>query len=118
MVLWNKKTLRNPRALQQVVQYTRGGLREYNWGNEQILDHSLAHPTIQAIAAAHGRSVAQVVLNYQAASNISVNPGFTGPGIAGYKPMATVRAYMGENLHFFDFALTAADMAAIAAIGK
>ena len=78
----------------------------------------LAHPTIQAIAAAHGRSVAQVVLNYQAASNISVNPGFTGPGIPGYKPMATVRAYMGENLHFFDFALTAADMAAIAAIGK
>ncbi len=50
------------------------------------------------------------------ALNISVNPGFSGPGESGYQPLDKVTAYMGENLHFFDLQLTPADMAAIGAL--
>jgi diketogulonate reductase-like aldo/keto reductase len=74
-------------------------------------------PVIQQIAKRHNRSTAAVVLNYQVALNISVNPGFTGPGAPGYKPMSTVVEYMKENLGFFDFDLTAADITTISSLG-
>ena len=65
----------------------------------------LQNPTIQAIAANHNRSAAQIVLNYQVSRNISVNPGFAAPGDPGYQPMDKVVEYMQDNLHFFDFDL-------------
>lgn len=85
----------------------------YNGGGSVLAD-----ATVGAVARAHNRSAAQVVLNFQVRGGTSVNPGFTGPGIPGYKPMDVVLEYMAENLGFFDFALTADEAAAIAAIGK
>jgi diketogulonate reductase-like aldo/keto reductase len=73
----------------------------------------LSLPLVVEIAAGHNRSPAEVVLNYQVSQGISVNPGFTGPGVPGYQPMSTVLAYMKENLGFFDFELTEAETAAI-----
>jgi diketogulonate reductase-like aldo/keto reductase len=73
-------------------------------------------PLIQQIAKYHDRPAAEVVLNYQVTLGISVNPGFTGPGAPGYKPMSTVVEYMKENLGFFDFDLNATEIAAISAL--
>ena len=78
----------------------------------------LSDSTIVSIAAAHNRTAAEVVLNYQVSNGVSVNPGFTGPGIPGFKPIDVVRDYMQENLGFFNIALTLTETAAIAAIGK
>jgi 2,5-diketo-D-gluconate reductase A len=73
-------------------------------------------PTIVSIAKAHNVSTAQVILNWQISLNISVNPGFTGPGAPGYEPPATVVAYMKENLGSTAFELTPAEVQQISAI--
>ncbi|MER5727326.1 aldo/keto reductase [Streptomyces sp. NPDC002138] len=62
------------------------------------------HPELSRIAAAHGKSVAQVVLRWLVQRGVVVIP-------------KSVRAdRMAENLDVFDFELTADQMAAIAAL--
>ena len=42
--------------------------------------------------------------------------GFTGPGVPGYEPPATVALYMKENLGSVDFRLTDAEVRTISAL--
>lgn len=67
----------------------------------------LADPLLKEIAAAHGRSVAQVVLRW-----VVQQPGL----IALSKTVSEARA--AENLAIFDFALSDAEMAAIGALAR
>ncbi len=64
----------------------------------------LREPSLQAIAARHGKSVAQVVLRWHIQLGLVVFP------------KSVHRARMAENIDIFDFELTAADMAAIDAL--
>lgn len=64
----------------------------------------LADPALAAIAAAHGKSVAQVVLRWHVQSGHLVIP------------KASSQERIAANLHIFDFALSDADMAVIAAM--
>jgi 2,5-diketo-D-gluconate reductase A len=62
----------------------------------------LADPTLASLAAAHNRTVAQIVLRWHVQSGHLVIP------------KASSAARMAENLRVFDFELADADMAAIA----
>jgi 2,5-diketo-D-gluconate reductase A len=66
----------------------------------QLLDD----PALAALAASHGRSTAQLVLRWHVQSGHLVIPKASSP------------ARIAENLHVFDFSLSDADMAAIAAL--
>lgn len=63
-----------------------------------------AHPVLSAIARAHGRSVAAVVLRWLNQRGVVVIP------------KSVRRERMAENLDIFGFALTDAEMQAIAAL--
>jgi len=65
---------------------------------------SFGTPAVQQIAAAKGKSPAQIVLRWHVQLGLSVIPRSTNP------------ARMAENLALFDFALDEADMAAIGAL--
>jgi diketogulonate reductase-like aldo/keto reductase len=58
----------------------------------------LDEPAVKAIAAAHGRSPAQVLLNWQYSLGIPTNPRSSDP------------AHMLENLNIFSFQLTPAEI--------
>jgi 2,5-diketo-D-gluconate reductase A len=62
----------------------------------------LRHPTVVAIADAHGRSAAQVVLRWHVQQGIVAIPKSSDPG------------RLADNLAVFDFALTDAELAALA----
>jgi len=66
----------------------------------------LTDPVLAKLAAAHGRSLAQVVLRWHVQSGHLVIPKASSP------------ARIAENLAVFDFELTAADMAAIDALDR
>ncbi|WP_202814517.1 aldo/keto reductase [Aureimonas frigidaquae] len=66
----------------------------------------LGHATIADIARQHGRSIAQVILRWQV--QLGTVP----------LPKATSDARQVENRSIFDFALTAADMDTITALGR
>lgn len=59
------------------------------------------HPVIAQIGAAHGKSVAQVILRFLIQSAVVVIP------------KSSRRERMAENLDVFDFALSEADMQAL-----
>ncbi|WP_445680187.1 aldo/keto reductase [Radicibacter daui] len=64
----------------------------------------LGHPTITAIAARHGRTPAQIIIRWHLESGFSVIP------------KSVTESRIRENIGVFDFALTAEDKAAIAAL--
>lgn len=64
-------------------------------------ENVLADPVVTAIAAAHGRTAAQIVLRWGVQRGCAVIPKTRTP------------ARLAENLALFDFALTPAEMAAI-----
>jgi 2,5-diketo-D-gluconate reductase A len=77
-----------------------GGITFYpGWGEDR--QNVLADPTIAAIAAAHGRSPAQVMLRWHLQQGRSAIPKSTDPG------------RIAENLAVSDFDLTAAELATI-----
>ena len=66
----------------------------------------LRDPTINAIAKAHGKSAAQVIIRWHMQEGFSVIPGTSNP------------AYIKENIDVMDFALSNVEMAAIRALDK
>lgn len=80
------------RALEELYDEGRGGLFE----NE----------TLKAIGAKYGKTTAQVMLRWHIQRGVVVIP------------KSTHKERMAENLNVFDFALSAEDMAAIAALDK
>jgi diketogulonate reductase-like aldo/keto reductase len=64
------------------------------------------HPTVTAIAAAHGRTPAQVILRWDVERGVVP------------LPKAATPARQAENLAVFDFSLTHDEVAAITAIGR
>ena len=66
----------------------------------------LADPTLLEIAAAHGKSAAQVVLRWELQRGILTIPGSSDP------------AHIRENISVFDFALTEDEMRRIAALER
>lgn len=80
------------RALEELYGEGRGGLFE----NE----------TLKAIGAKYGKTTAQVMLRWHIQCGVVVIP------------KSTHKERMAENLNVFDFALSAEDMAAIAALDK
>ena len=80
------------RTLEELYGEGRGGLFE----NE----------TLKAIGAKYGKTTAQVMLRWHIQRGVVVIP------------KSTHKERMAENLNVFDFALSAEDMAAIAALDK
>ncbi|MFC9287189.1 aldo/keto reductase [Streptomyces sp. NPDC057052] len=83
----------------------RRGVQIESWGPfAEGRNNLFTDPRLSAIAAAHGKSVAQVVLRWLVQRGVVVIP-------------KSVRAdRMAENLDVFDFALTDDQMAAVAAL--
>ncbi|MGN1019770.1 MAG: aldo/keto reductase [Aristaeellaceae bacterium] len=71
-------------------------------GDQRLLNAD----TLEAIAAAHGKSVVQVILRWHIQEGFSVIPGSTNPD------------HMRENIDIFDFALTEDEMARIRAMDQ
>jgi D-xylose reductase len=69
-------------------------------------DSALIHPTVTALAAAHGVSAAQVVLRWALQRGCSVLPKSSQP------------ARLAENLALTGFALSDAEMEAIGALDQ
>ena len=63
-------------------------------------------PTIQAIAKAHGKTPAQVIIRWHLQEGFSVIPG------------ATRHDYIKENISVFDFSLTDDEMARMRSLNK
>lgn len=63
-------------------------------------------PVLQKIAAAHGKSAAQVILRWNLQRGVCVIPGSSNP------------EHIWENISIFDFALTNAEMEAIAGLDR
>lgn len=81
------------------------GVQIQSWGPfAEGRNDLFTHPVLTAIAAAHGRSVAQVVLRWLAQRDVVAIP-------KSVRPERII-----ENIDIFDFALTEDDMAAIAAL--
>ncbi|WP_432138118.1 MULTISPECIES: aldo/keto reductase [unclassified Streptomyces] len=90
----------------QYQELMRGrGVQIESWGPfAEGRNQLFTHPVLKEIAAAHGRSVAQVVLRWLVQRDVVVIP-------------KSVRAErMAENLDVFGFELTADQMAAVAAL--
>ncbi|MDR0284872.1 MAG: aldo/keto reductase [Propionibacteriaceae bacterium] len=80
------------------------GIAVEAWGPLGQAKFDLAQPPIAAAAAAHHKSLAQVILRWHLQSGTIVIP------------KASTRVHMDENLNVFDFDLTSAEMAAIDAL--
>ncbi len=94
------------RVKNQKVMSNRGVQME-SWGPlAQGKQGIFEHPTLVAIADAHNKSVAQVVLRWLIQRNIIVIPKTVNP------------ARMAENIDVFDFELTEGQMKAIATLDK
>lgn len=63
-------------------------------------------PTIIAIAKAHGKTPAQIILRWHIQEGFSVIPGASNPD------------YIKENIRIFDFELTDEEMAQIRSLNK
>jgi len=81
-----------------------GGIHVYRPSDPQAPKNPLVHPVVTTIAAAHGRTPAQVVLRWHLEHGVSTIPKSVRP------------ARIAENVDVFDFALTASDVAAIDAL--
>lgn len=73
----------------------------YGWAGENGATPPLRNETIRGIAAAHGKTSAQVILRWHLQNGRSVVPKSVDP------------AHIAENIDVFDFSLTADDLAAI-----
>nr|WSX53738.1 aldo/keto reductase [Streptomyces sp. NBC_00974] len=81
------------------------GVQIESWGPfAEGRNNLFTHPVLANIAAAHGKSVAQVVLRWLVQRGVVVIPKSVRP------------ARMAENLDVFDFELTAGQMASVAAL--
>ena len=78
----------------------------YPLGGRGWAHRLLADPTLLEIAAAHGKSAAQVVLRWELQRGILTIPGSSDP------------AHIRENISVFDFALTEDEMRRIAALER
>lgn len=78
----------------------------YPLGGRGFQDELLADPVLAEIAAAHGMSIAQVILLWNHQNGVIVIPGSSNP------------AHMSENLGIFDFRLTDEEMSRIAALER
>lgn len=87
---------------------TRYGVRHEAWGPlaQHRIGEATAHPVICAIAAAHGKTPAQVLLR-----------SLVQRGVAAI-PKSTHIERMRENINVFDFALTPDEMGRIAALDE
>eukprot|EP00039_Didymoeca_costata_P030638 m.30672 g.30672 ORF g.30672 m.30672 type:complete len:349 (-) comp8226_c0_seq1:25-1071(-) len=83
---------------QSLLQYCTENNINFNgyspFGGARGAGNLLTDPKLEVIAKNHNVSTAQIVLQWQWAKNITVNPEATNPD------------YQAENLHFFDFELT------------
>ncbi|MBQ3532911.1 MAG: aldo/keto reductase [Oscillospiraceae bacterium] len=80
------------------------GVQHQSWGPfAEGRNGFFTHPVLSEIAAAHGRSVAQVALRFLLQSNVVVIP------------KSSHKSRMAENLNVFDFALTTEEMDCIRA---
>ena len=75
-------------------------------GGEMSNGALLKDPTIQAIAKAHGKTPAQVIIRWHIQEGFSVIPG------------ATRHDYIKENISVFDFSLTDKEMAQMRSLNK
>jgi 2,5-diketo-D-gluconate reductase A len=77
-----------------------GGITFYpGWGNERV--NVMDDPTIRAIADAHGKTPAQVMLRWHVQQGRNAIPKSTNPG------------RIAENFDVFDFALSADELASL-----
>ena len=81
-----------------------GGIHVYRPADPDAVLNALEHPAVTAIAGAHGKTPAQVVLRWHVDQGIVAIP-------KSVKPHR-----IAENFDVFDFALTADEIAAIAAL--
>ncbi len=78
----------------------------YPLGGRGYTGPMLSDPVLREIAAAHGKSVAQVILRWDLQRGVTVIPGSSDP------------EHIRENLSIFDFSLSGDEMARIAALNK
>ncbi len=91
--------------LQSYVEGTGGFVESwYPLGGRPGVAQMLADETLGAIAAAHGKTVAQTILRWHVQSGYIAIPGSGNPD------------HIAENIQIFDFELTEEDMASIAAL--
>ena len=78
----------------------------YPLGGRGYTEPMLNQPVLREIAAAHGKTTAQVILRWNLQKGVAVIPGSSNPG------------HIHENISIFDFELTDKDMERIAALNK
>ena len=78
----------------------------YPFGGRGHTQEHFSNPTITAIAAAHGKTAAQVILRWQLQAGFIAIPGSSNPD------------HIAENYNIFDFSLTTEEMAQIAALDR
>lgn len=88
---------------QMEAWYPLGGRNQYGSGGRENL---FADPVIVAIAQAHGRTPAQVILRWHLQAGNIIVPGSKNP------------RHIKENISIFDFELSADEMRKIAALDK
>ncbi len=81
-----------------------GGTSRSGWGKASKPNTLLHDPTLQAVAARHGKSVAQVLIRWQLQSGLIVMPKSLHP------------ERVAQNIDVFDFELTGEDFEAIAGL--
>lgn len=93
---------------QDVVPYMHGlGIVMQAWypfGGRGHTGEILNDPTVTAIAQAHNRTAAQVILRWHLQRGVAAIPGSSNP------------EHIRENISVFDFSLTEEEMASIAAL--
>ncbi|WP_455683651.1 aldo/keto reductase [Thomasclavelia sp.] len=93
-----------------VVEHIQSrGLAVQSWyplGGRGYTESMLNHPVLKEIAAAHEKTVAQVILRWNLQKGVVVIPGSSNPD------------HIRENISVFDFELTNKDMVRIAALNK
>ena len=78
----------------------------YPLGGRGYTKPMLGNSVLREIAAAHGKSVAQVILRWNLQKGVAVIPGSSNP------------EHIRENISIFDFVLSQEEMARIAALNE
>lgn len=94
----------------QVIEHIQNkGIVVQGWyplGGRGHVRAMLDDPLLKEIAAAHGKSAAQVILRWHVQKGVCVIPGSSDP------------KHIQENISIFDFALTDQEMGSIAMLDK